>query len=64
MVYDTQITVVNGVHKGTYNWAGPRCYMIYIYRSNTVIGYTRNGCRLYVAMEIFFYSIEKAFTLW
>ena len=24
-VYDTQITIVNGVYKPTYNWGAPHC---------------------------------------
>ena len=31
MVYGTQITIVNGVYKPTYNWGAPHCVYIYIY---------------------------------
>jgi hypothetical protein len=33
VVYDTQITIVNGIYKPTYNWGAPHCRVLFCFSS-------------------------------
>ena len=56
MVYGTQITIVNGVYKPTYNWGAPHCIYVYIIR---VFEPTYDSCDEVPSID----SIEDGFLL-